>query len=91
MKKVLMAIVILVVLAGAGMFLFQEPVKEMAMEKMTSDMFIASDDDAFDPGLPVGSRFPPILASLDGATITDVSQYSGPNGLVFVANRSVDW
>lgn len=91
MKKVLMAIVILVVLAGVGMFLFQEPLKEMAFEKMTSDMFVASDDDAFDPGLSVGSQFPPILASLDGATITDVSQYSGPNGLVFIANRSVDW
>jgi hypothetical protein len=91
MKKVLMAIGVVIVLAGAGIYLFQEPIEEMAIENMTSDMFVASDDDAFDPGLPVGAQFPPILASLDGATITDVSQYSGPNGLVFVANRSVDW
>lgn len=91
MKKFLMAIVVLIALAGIGIYLFQEPIKNMAIEKMTADMFVASDDDAFDPGLPVGTQFPPILASLDGATITDVSPYSGPSGLVFVANRSVDW
>lgn len=91
MKKVLLVIVALVVVAGVGLFLFQEPLKEMAFDKLTSDMFVASDNDAFDPGLAVGATFPPILASLDGATITDVSQYSGPNGLVFIANRSVDW
>ncbi len=91
MKKVLLVIVVLVVLGGVGMYLFQEPLKDMAIDKLTSDMFIAGDTDAFDPGLAVGADFPPILASMDGNTITDVSQYSGPKGLVFVANRSVDW
>ena len=91
MKKVLIALVVLITLAGAGIYVFQEPIKAMAMDKITADMYVAADNDNFDPGLPVGATFPPILASLDGATITDVSQYSGPNGLVFVANRSVDW
>lgn len=91
MKKVLLVIAVIIVLGGAGMYLFQEPLKEMAMDKLTSDMFIEGDTDAFDPGLAVGANFPPILASIDGGTVTDVSQYSGPNGLVFIANRSVDW
>ena len=91
MKKVLMVIAILIVLAGVGVFMFQEPLQEAAIEQLTSDMFVAGVNDTFDPGLAVGTQFPPILASLDGATVTDVSQYSGPNGLVFIANRSVDW
>lgn len=91
MKKVLLVIVVLAVLASVAMYLFQEPLKEMAIDKITSDMFIEGDTDAFDPGLPVGTSFPPILASIDGGTVTDVSQYSGSNGLVFIANRSVDW
>lgn len=91
MKKVLLVIAILIVLAGVGLYAFQEPLKEAAFEQLTSDMFVAGDNDAFDPGLEVGAQFPPILASLDGASVTDVSQYSGPNGLVFIANRSVDW
>lgn len=91
MKKILIGLLVIVLLAGAGIFLFQEPLKEMAFEQITSDMFVAVDNDAFDPGIAVGAQMPAIRATRDGAVVTDVSQFAGPNGLVLIANRSVDW
>ena len=91
MKKVLIGLAVLIVVAGVGVFLFQEPLKDAAFDQLTSDMFIAGDNDAFDPGLEVGARFPGINANGNTGVVTNVAQYAGPNGLVFVANRSVDW
>lgn len=91
MKKFLLGLVIVLVLAAAGVFVFREPLKEIAIERITSDMFVAVDNDSFDPGLALGATFPSIRAVREGAEVTDISGFSGPNGLVFIANRSVDW
>ena len=91
MKKVLLIIAGVLAAAGIAIFAFQEPIKEFAFDRITTDMFVAEDNDAFNPGLPVGATFPAVKATMDGRTITDISELSGPNGLVFVANRSVDW
>jgi len=91
MKKVLLGILVVVVVVVIGGFIFQEPLKQAAYEKVTQDMFVATDADAFDPGIAIGSSFPSVQATVEGQVVTDASQYAGPNGIVFVANRSVDW
>jgi hypothetical protein len=55
------------------------------------DMFLENDADTFDPGLPIGTRFPAIRALYQGEEITDIDQFIGDKGAVFIANRSVDW
>jgi hypothetical protein len=91
MKKILLSVLVVVVIAGAGLFLFREPVFEMIADRLTADMFVAADEDNFDPGLAVGERFPAVLATHQGRTVTDAGEFLGPNGLVFYAVRSADW
>ena len=57
----------------------------------TSDMFVSEDPDAFNPGLPVGARFPAIRAFYQGREITGIDQFMGERGAVLVAVRSADW
>ncbi len=91
MKKFFIGLLVVVGLLGAAVFLFQEPLKDMAVERVTADMFIAADTDSFDPGIGIGAQFPAIDASLGGRRVTSVAEFAGPNGLIFVANRSIDW
>ena len=55
------------------------------------NVFIPEDTDSFDPGLPIGTSFPPIRALYQGREITDVDQFIRDKGAVFLVNRSVDW
>ena len=54
-------------------------------------MFVASDNDDFDPGPATGSFFPGLQASYQGRRITLINEFAGRNGTVFIASRSVDW
>lgn len=54
-------------------------------------VLIEADPDDFDPGLPVGADFPPIRALYNGQEVDSIDPFIGEKGLVFVANRSVDW
>ena len=91
MKKSLNLIGAALVLALALGYLYREPLKEMAFERLTRDMFIAADQDDFDPGPAIGSHFPGLQASYQNRTITLLEEFAGENGTVFVASRSVDW
>lgn len=55
------------------------------------DVLISEDTDSFDPGLPVGAKFPPIRAFYQGQEVTDIDQFIRDKGAVFLVNRSVDW
>ena len=55
------------------------------------NIFVHGDTDSFDPGLPIGAQFPAIRALYQGKEITDIDQFMGEKGVVFFANRSVDW
>ncbi|MGE4657508.1 MAG: hypothetical protein AAEI08_01095 [Gammaproteobacteria bacterium] len=55
------------------------------------NMFISEDTDSFDPGLRVGERFPEILALYKGSEVTEIDQFIRDKGVIFLANRSVDW
>jgi len=71
----------------AGTYVLFSPVAAQNV----GDIFVPEDTDAFDPGLPVGARFPQIRALYQGREITDIDQFIGDKGAVFLANRSVDW
>ena len=63
-----------------------------AMEgPITGGMFVNADTDAFDPGLPVGARFPPVRALFQGQEITSINEFVEDRGAIFVAVRSADW
>jgi hypothetical protein len=91
MKKVLLGFLGFVVVVIGGVYLFRAPIKEAAIAELVSDMFIEGDTDSFDPGLAIGDRFPPLLASYQGETISDMGEFISDKGMIFVANRSVDW
>ena len=91
MKKVLIGILVSVLLVALLGFLFREPLFDVLAERLTSDMFVAQDDDAFSPGLALGSRFPQIEAQYQGGVLRDVASFPVDKGMIFIANRSVDW
>jgi len=91
MKKALTITLVVIAAIGVSAYLFRGPLLEAIGELLTADMFVAADDDAFDPGIPAGEPFPAIQARYQGRTVTSVAEFAGPSGLVFFANRSVDW
>jgi hypothetical protein len=88
---------ILMIVVGAlaalvlGGYVFREPLMTALFERMTADMFVESDSDAYDVGPAVGTKIPAIRALHDGAELTDVTTLAGSRGLVLIPNRSVDW
>lgn len=91
MKRFLALATISLALLLALMFLFRQPLKELAFDQLTKNMFVAGDTDDFDPGPIVGSRFPGLQAHYQGRTVTLLDDFAGDNGTVLVASRSLDW
>ncbi len=89
-KVLLISSSLLLVLAGSG-YLFRAQLWEVLVDHFAKDTFIAADTDDFDPGLTVGSVFPPIKALYKGEEVNDVRNFARNKGMVFVANRSADW
>ncbi len=75
-------------IAAAGLFVLMQPLQA---QSNLDDMFLEADTDRFDPGLPIGARFPAIRAIYEGQEIDNIEQFFGDKGAVFFANRSVDW
>ena len=90
MKKIPLVLLVLAVVAVL-VYSFRGNLKEAAYDSITSDMFVAVDNDAFDPGPTIGSRFPGVSASWQGRDIRLLDEFAGPNGTVFVATRSAEW
>lgn len=91
MKNVIKIVAVIVLLLIAGVFLFQETLKENAFDTLTADMFVEEDADSFDPGPAIGTAFPQIMATYQGREISSLQEFQAPNGLVFVATRSAEW
>ena len=91
MRKTLLTVFLLLLLATVLGYLLRQPLKEFAYEVLTRDMFVARDTDAFDPGPALGSRFPGLRASYQGRDVTLIEEFAGRNGTVFIASRSLDW
>ena len=91
MKNKLASFAGLALLLGAGIYLARAPLWDMAVEKLTDNMFVEADSDSFDPGLRVGQYFPQIAAVYQGNEIHSVEQFINDKGMIFIANRSADW
>lgn len=91
MKNKLASFAAVALLLGVGIYLARAPLWNMAVEKLTEDMFVESDSDSFNPGLRVGQHFPQITALYEGNEIHSVEQFINDKGMVFIANRSADW
>ena len=90
MKILSVGVVVVLVLVVLG-YLFRAPLIEFATDQMTADMYVGEDQDAFDPGLAVGSSFPQIEARYQGSVVQGVANFPVDKGMIFIANRSVDW
>ena len=91
MNKALKLLIPLLVLVLALGYALREPLREFLYARMTQDMFVGADDDAFDPGPVTGSHFPGLRATYRGREVTLLEEFAGPNGTVFIASRSYDW
>jgi peroxiredoxin len=91
MKNVLKIFAILLVLSLVLVYVFREPLRDFAYAWITQDMFVAGDNDDFDPGPAIGSYFPGLQAAYNGRTITLLNEFAGENGTVLIASRSYDW
>lgn len=65
--------------------------REAIVERLTANMFVAADTDAFDPGIAVGSSLPALRAMHAGKEVTGLDGMAGTRGTLLVVNRSVDW
>jgi peroxiredoxin len=91
MKKFASLIVIVALLAVILIYAFREQLEQAAYDKLTSNMFVESDEDSFDPGPALGSHFPGVRATWQGRHIQLLQEFYGPRGLAFVATRSAEW
>jgi len=91
MKKILITLAVALLCVGALIFLLREPLKEAAYARLTADMFVAGDEDSFDPGPALGSHFPGLRATYRGRAISLIEEFAGDHGTVFIASRSLDW
>lgn len=91
MKRLVIVAVFTLATAVTLLYLFRAPLQEAAYDRLTADMFVATDADEFDPGPATGSRFPGLRASYEGRVITLIEEFAGKNGTVVVASRSLDW
>lgn len=91
MKKFLVVTSAVLLMAAALIYLFREPLKEMAFARLTADMFVDADQDSFDPGPAIGSHFPGLRAAYQGRDVSLIDEFAGDRGTIFIASRSLDW
>ncbi len=94
-RKAGIAVSAALALAVTGGFVFKTPLQAAVAERVTADMFVEQDADAFDPGVAVGQAFPALSARLSdragGRQIASIAEFMGTRGVVVFVNRSVDW
>ena len=72
-------------------FIFQEPLKEVVYERLTAEMFVAIDDDDFDPGIAVSATLPTLQLAQNGAALKSLKSFSTERGAAIYFVRSIDW
>ena len=91
MKKRLVIVLSVLLVASGGIYLFRGQVWEGIKSALTADMFVEADTDDFDPGALIGSTFPTIRALYQGQEINNLQPFVHDKGMIFIANRSADW
>ena len=61
------------------------------LEERLANMYVSEVTDTFNPGMQIGSRFPAIRAMYEGEEILTIDRFIKDRGMIFMANRSVDW
>ncbi len=87
MKNFIKRLLIVVVVALAGIFIF----KDSLLSYFANAQFVTAEAAQFDAGIDVGAHIPAISALHQGKEVTDLAKFSGPKGLVVMINRSIDW
>jgi len=90
-KKILIITTAVLLVTAVLIYLFRVPLKEAAYAKLTENMFVAGDNDSFDPGPALGSHFPGLRATYQGGEVSLIDAFAGDNGIVFIASRSLEW
>jgi peroxiredoxin len=91
MKTLFKIIFVLILLSLALGYLYREPIKQRVFTQITQGMFVAVDNDDFDPGPAINSHFPGLQATYQGRSITLIDEFKGVNGTAVIASRSFDW
>ena len=86
--KIVFVVLLLTLAAG---YLYREPLQQMIFSQITQGMFVAEDNDDFDPGPAINSHFPGLQATYQGRSATLIDEFKGANGTIVVASRSFDW
>lgn len=90
MKKLTVGLLAFALLA-AVIYFFWHAVRNDNEAQLTADMFVPASQARFDIGPKLGTHFPGVRATLAGREITLLNEFAGPNGVILVALRSVDW
>ncbi len=91
MKKILITLLTLVAFALLLAYALREELTEYIDSARTTGMFVPAERADFSPGPAIGSTFPGLQASHAGERVTLINEFSGGNGTLLVALRSVDW
>ncbi len=91
MKRALLVFLLVVASLTALGYVYRDPLKQAAYDAITRDMFVAGDDDTFDPGPAIGSHFPGVTGTWHGRDVRLLDEFAGPNGTAFLAVRSASW
>ena len=91
MKNVFKVVFVLILLSLALGYLYREPIKQRVFAQITQGMFVAVDNDDFDPGPAINSHFPGLQATYQDRSITLIDEFKGVNGTAVIASRSFEW
>ncbi len=70
-------------------YLLRDTLRAFVYGQLTRNMFVALDNDAFDPGPALGSSFPGVQAVLAGKAITLLAPFAEAQGTLLIVNRSL--
>ena len=91
MKNIFKVVFVLILFSLAVGYLYREPIKQRVFAQITQGMFVAVDNDDFDPGPAINSHFPGLQATYQDRSITLIDEFKGVNGTAVIASRSFEW
>ena len=91
MRSVLIGVAVVIGAALVAGYIYREDLKAAAFDRITADMFVEADTDAYDPGVAIGQPLPSLRAQWNGREVTSPNEMMGKRGLLLFVNRSVDW
>ena len=75
MKTLFKIVFVLILVSLALGYLYREPIKQRVFALITQGMFVAVDNDDFDPGPAINSHFPGLQATYKDRSITLIDEY----------------